>query len=104
MNFCASILVYEKADQLVFRTLEQETGEMQFFCENGKDFLPIPLSYVQNTDILVFIKGMESGMAEIARPEFCAFNDRPSGRRSHANFGTTAPRDRAGLCSAHDSG
>ena len=77
---------------------------MQFFCENGKNFLPIPLSYVQNTDILVFIKGMESGMAGIARSEFCAFNDRSSGRRSHANFGTTAPRDRAGLCSAHDSG
>ena len=69
MNFCASILVYEKADQLVFRTLEQETGEMQFFCENGKDFLPIPLSYVQNTDILVFTIGMAPGTAGIARSE-----------------------------------
>ena len=83
---------------------DREPGKMQFFCENGENFPPIPLSYVQNTDILVFTNGMESGMAGIARSEFCTFNDRSSGRLSHANFGTTAPRDRAGLCSAYNSG
>ena len=68
MNFCASILVYEKPGTALPRQRPEEK-QFQSLCENGKKFLPIPLSYVQNTDILVFTIGMAPGTAGIARSE-----------------------------------